>query len=76
MDKQFWIEALKVNGFGTLLALMLIMYNIGENKKWEQNQAASDKRWEQLFLKYSDDQQRSIETIRACCMEQRTWSPK
>lgn len=76
MDKLFWGEALKQFGIGIVFAVMLMVYYNSENTKWERNQTESNKRWEQLFQKYSEDQRQSLETIRACCMEQRTWSPK
>lgn len=76
MDKQFWSDALKQFGIGIVFAVMLMVYYNNENAKWERNQTDGNKRWEQLFQKYSDDQQRSMETIRACCMEQRVWSAK
>jgi len=76
MDKNFWSEALRQFGIGIVFAVMLMVYYKSENAKWERNQDDGNKRWEQLFLKYSEDQKNSMETIRSCCMDQRSWSPK
>lgn len=70
MDKQFWSEALKQFGVGIVFAAMLVGYYTNENAKWERNQEENNKRWEQLFQKYSEDQRQSLETIQACCREQ------
>lgn len=70
MGKQFWSDSLKQFGVGIVFAAMLVTYYTNESKKWERNQEEANKRWEQLFQKYSDDQRQSLETIQACCMEQ------
>ncbi len=70
MGKQFWSEALTQFGVGMVFAAMLVTYYTNENKKWERNQEEANKRWEQLFQKYSEDQRQSLETIQACCREQ------
>ena len=75
MDKHFWSDALKQFGIGTVFAVMLIYYYSQESVKWERSVADDQKRWESLFQQYTNDQRQSLETIRACCMDQR-WSPK
>lgn len=70
MGKQFWSDSLKQFGVGIVFAAMLVTYYTNESKKWERNQEEANKRWEQLFQKYSDDQRQSLETIQACCREQ------
>ena len=67
MDKQFWVEALKQFGIGTVFAAMLMYTYIQDNGKWESVRKDDQARWETLFSKYTDDQRKSLETIQACC---------
>lgn len=69
MEKKFWLEALKQFGIGIVFALMLCVFYLNENTKWEKTQAAETTRWETLFQKYTEESKQSMEAIRACCME-------
>ncbi len=69
MEKLFSADMLKQLGISAVFAALLILYNNQENQKWQEQTINDQKRWEQLFEKYSADQERSLEVIRACCMD-------
>ncbi|MFA6688863.1 MAG: hypothetical protein WCS18_05225 [Sphaerochaetaceae bacterium] len=69
VDSNFWVAALKQLGVGIVFAVMLVIFYTHEQNKWDANAETEQKRWEQLFQQYVDDNKRSLDAIKACCYE-------
>jgi len=67
LGKEFFTKTLGQLGVGAVLAVLLLLYYQSESRRWDERQAADEKRWEQLFNQYRADAQDARQTIEACC---------